>query len=121
MGEQDRRVCSHPTGITGSLHTPQLQQRQPEETLNLTSSIPHRQQAQKHRTKPPSLSQGLTVGLLWLRCGGGQAGGWCTGPIGVPGLPAVVAELGAAALAAAGEARTLGAAVGKHGVAAGRR
>lgn len=76
----------------------------------------------------PIPDQGLTVGrLLWVNklCrGAGQAGGqrcWCTGPIRVPGLTAVVAELGATSLTPTGEARTLGTAIGDDSVAVGRR
>lgn len=76
----------------------------------------------------PIPDQGLTVGrLLWVNklCqGAGQAGGqrcWCTGPIRVPGLTAVVAELGATSLTPTGEARTLGTAIGNDSVAVGRR
>lgn len=76
----------------------------------------------------PIPDQGLTVGrLLWVNklCrGAGQAGGQrcrCTGPIRVPGLTAVVAELGATSLTPTGEARTLGTAIGDDSVAVGRR
>lgn len=76
----------------------------------------------------PILGQGLTMGQLLrlgqLCCGGGQAGDWwhrCTGAVRVPGLPAVVAELGATALTPTGEAGTFGTAVGKDSIAVGRR
>lgn len=86
--------------------------------------------AQLHQTSDllaPTLVQGLTVGRVlrvdWLCCVG-HAGGWQrwhTRAIGVPGLPAVVAELSATALAPAGEAGTLSTAVGNDSVAVGRK
>jgi len=61
----------------------------------------------------------LWADQLCRRAGGQQRGH--TGAVGVPGLSAVVAELGATALAPAGEAGTVGTAVGNDGVAVGRR
>lgn len=73
----------------------------------------------------PTLGQSLTMGQLLrlgrLCCGGGQAGGRCTRAIRVPGLPAVVAELGATALTPTGQAGTFGTAVGKDSIAVERR
>lgn len=158
MGEQDRRVCTHPSlsqpcpcpsvhpsqpspshrnhgGSQGASINPgtsgtgavRLQQR---ELCILAPAAPQAggTEAQDCAKPQPCCSHpgpGLTVGwLLQLCCGGGQAGGrwhWCTGALGVPGLPAVVAELGATALTATGEAGTLGTAMGKDSVAVGTR